>query len=142
METKDNFDIVAEEASNKSDSMTGKVTDIDTVDDGKAHFELKVLAHEKCTNKDVVEAITENFFGTLDQKKVGKIYTVRHLIIKEANMETEKVQEKYTIIVRDAKTAVETVGIWNEPYEFDDLAFKNAVYDELKVQIKEVKRIR
>ena len=30
--------------------------------------------------------------------------------------------------------------LWNEPYEFDDLAFKNAVYREIK--IKEVKRVR
>ena len=114
MENKENFDSVAEEATNKSEEMTGKVTDIDTVDDGKAHFELKVLY----------------------QKKVGQNYPVRQLIIKEANMETEKVQEKYTIIVRDSETAVETVRI------LDDLAFKNAVYDEVKIKIKEVKRIR
>ena len=144
-EPKDNFDFVAEKARNKSEEMTGKVSDTEfdsTIDDGKAHFELKVDAHEKCTNKDVVEAISENFFGSLDIKKVGKIDPVRHLIIKEDNLDTSKVQGKYTIIVRDNEIAVETVGIWNEPYEFDDLAFKNAVYDEVKIKIKEVKRIR
>ena len=136
---------MAEKARNKSEEMTGKVSDTEfdsTIDDGKAHFELKVDAHEKCTNKDVVEAISENFFGSLDIKKVGKIDPVRHLIIKEDNLDTSKVQGKYTIIVRDNEIAVETVGIWNEPYEFDDLAFKNAVYDEVKIKIKEVKRIR
>ena len=136
---------MAEKARNKSEEMTGKVSDTEfdsIIDNGKAYFELKVDAHEKCTNKDVVEAISENFFGSLDIKKVGKIDPVRHLIIKEDNLDTSKVQGKYTIIVRDNEIAVETVGIWNEPYKFDDLAFKNAVYDELKVQIKEVKRIR
>ena len=53
------------------------------VDDSKAHFEVKVEAHEKCTNKDVIEVIQENFFGTLDQKHVGKRDPIRHLNIKE-----------------------------------------------------------
>ena len=149
VEHKDTTDVVAEEAPKKSDKMTeevaGKhsVTRIDSaVDDGKAHFELKVDAHEKCTNQDVVEAIKENFFGTLDIKKVGKVDPVRHLIIKEDTINISKVQDKYTIAVRENEIAIETVGLWNEPYEFDDLAFKNAVYDKVKIKIKEVKRTR
>ena len=53
--------------------------------DEKAHFELKVEVHKKCTNSDVIEAIQENFFGSLDNKKVEKTDPVRHLIIREEN---------------------------------------------------------
>jgi hypothetical protein len=110
--------------------------------DEKAHFELKVEAHEKCTNYDVIEAIQENFFGALDQKKVDKTDPIRHLIIREEDKGLSKVQEKYKLIVRDNKVATDILGLWNEPYEFDDLAFKNAVYGVVKIKIKEVKRVR
>ena len=114
-------------------------------EDGKAHFEVKVDAHEKCSNKDVIEAIKENFYGELDNRKVDNLDPVRHLMIREENEELigrtpVKVQEKYTVVVREEDLATEIVGLWNKPYEFDDLAFKNAVYREIK--IKEVKRVR
>ena len=114
------------------------------VDDSKAHFEVKVEAHEKCTNKDVIEVIQENFFGTLDQKHVGKTDPIRHLIIREEKGELLEipVQGKYRIVVRDDKLATDIVALWNEPYEFDDLAFKNAIYIKIKIKIKEVKRVR
>ena len=35
-------------------------------DDNKAHFEVKLEAHEKCSNKDAIEAIQENFYGELE----------------------------------------------------------------------------
>ena len=148
---KETFEVIAEEALKKSD-MTEKVIgqvpnspipQLDgTFDDGKAHFELKVDAHEKCSNQDVIEAIKENFFGELDTRKVEKTDPVRHLIIREENDKISEVQEKYRVVVRENKVATEIVGLWNEPYEFDDLAFKNAVYGEIKINIKEVKRVR
>jgi hypothetical protein len=110
--------------------------------DEKAHFELKVEAHEKCTNDAVIEAIQENFFGALDNKKVEKTDSIRHLIIREEDNGLVKIQDKYRIIVIEDKVATDILGLWNEPYEFDDLAFKNAVYGEIKIKIKEVKRVR
>ena len=114
----------------------------DKLRDDKAHFELKVEAHERCTNSDVIEAIQENFFGTLDNKKVEKTDPVRQLIIREENEQLSKVQDKYRIAVRDNEIATEIMRLWNEPYEFDDLASKNPVYGEVKIKIKEVKRVR
>ena len=99
-------------------------------------------AHAKCTNGDVIEALQENFYGALDNKKVDKIDPVRYLIIREENEKLSKVQDKYRIAVKENKLATEIIGLWNEPYEFDDLAFKNAVYGEIKIKIKEVKRVR
>ena len=63
------------------------------------------------SNKDDVEAIIENFFGSLNIKKVGKIDTFRHLIKKEDNIDTSKVQGKYTILVRDKNITLKRVGI-------------------------------
>ena len=74
--------------------------------------------------------------------KVEKTDAVRHLIIREENDKLCKVQEKYKIVVRDDKLATEIISLWNEPYEFDDLAFKSAVYGEIKIKIIEVKRFR
>ena len=51
-------------------------------------------------------------------------------------------KSKIIVPVRENKLATEIIGLWNEPYEFDDLDFKNAVYGEIKVKIKEVKRVR
>ena len=67
---------------------------------------------------------------------------MRHLIIREENEQLSKVQDKYRIAVRDSEIATEIMSLWNEPYEFDDLAFKNAVYGEIKIKIKEVKTVR
>ena len=115
--------------------------------DGKAPFEVKVDAHEKCSNKDVIEAIKENFYGELDNRKVDNLDPVRHLIISEKNeeligREPVKVQNKYRVVVRGEDLATEIVGLWNKPYEFDDLAFKNAVHGEINIKIREVKRVR
>ena len=40
-------------------------------------------------------------------------------------------------MVREEDLATEIVGLWNKPYEFDDFAFKNAVYGEIKIKIKD-----
>ena len=121
---------------------TSPISQIDGTADDEAHFELTVEAHEKCSNDDVIEAITENFLGTLDDKKVEKTDPVRHLIIKEANKNLSEVQKSYRIAVKENELAVQIIEGLKEPYEFDDLAFKNAVYGEIKINIKDVQRIR
>lgn len=111
-------------------------------EDNKAHFEVIVEAHEKCNNNDVIEAIQENFFGALDEKNVDKVDPVRHLIINQERLEDLKVRNKYKIIVRENEIATNILGLWNKPYEFDDSAFKNAVHGDMRIKIKEVKRVR
>ena len=34
------------------------------------------------------------------------------------------------------------IDSWNTPYTFDDLAFKNAVCDEIVIKIQEVQRLQ
>ena len=103
--------------------------------DEKYQFELKVEAHERCTNDDLIEAIQENFYGALDNKHVEITDSIRHLIIREEDKGLVKVQDKYKIIVGEDKVAIDILGFWNEPYEFDDLDFKYAVYREIKIKI-------
>ena len=105
-------------------------------EDNKAHFEVIVEAHEKCNNNDVIEAIQENFFVALDEKNVDKVDPVRHLIINQERLEDLKVRNKYKIIVRENEIATNILG------SFDDSPFKNAVHRDMKIKIKEVKRVR
>ena len=55
-------------------------------------------------------------------------------------IQKEKVKV-YRLRVRDRIIATEIVEKWRTPYEFDDLAFENAVYGKISVRIKDVKRL-
>ena len=48
----------------------------------------------------------------------------------------------YRIKVRNEEVIKDTVERWKKPYEFDDLAFMNAVHGEVAMNIKDVKRVR
>ena len=48
---------------------------------------------------DEIEALEENFYGALNNKKVEKTDAVKHLIIREENDKLCKVHEKYKIVV-------------------------------------------
>ena len=50
-------------------------------------------------------------------------------------LEREKV---FRFRVNDHIMVTEIVEKWKTPYEFDDLAFKNAVYGEISVKIKDL----
>ena len=49
-----------------------------------------------------------------------------------------EVQTSYRIAVMETELATKVIEGWNEPYECDDLAFKNAVYGEIKIKINDV----
>ena len=63
------------------------------------------------------------------------------MIIREENEALSKEQYTYIIVLRDNDIANEVMRLWNEPFEYDDLAFMNVVYGEIKIKIKEVKKI-
>ena len=63
------------------------------------------------------------------------------MIIREENEALSKEQDTYRIVLRDNDIANEVMRLWNEPFEYDDLAFMNVVYGEIKIKIKEVKKI-
>ena len=105
---------------------------------GYAIFDVKVDAHEKCCDSDVIEAIQENFFGELKERQIEKSDPMGDLSVVAVKglFEEEKV---YRIKVKDQMMSV--VEKWRTPYEFDDLAFNNAVYGEVSIKIKDVKRL-
>ena len=107
-----------------------------------AQFELEVETQGICCNDDVVEAIEENYYGALNDKKVDPVDPVRKLVIEEKGKNISEVQSIYKVSVPINDIAIETIENWNLRYEFDDLAFANAVYDEVKIKIKKVNRIK
>ena len=71
---------------------TGEVIDSPIQIDGNADvdaiFELKVVAHEECSNDDVIEAIETNFYGAFDDKNVAdESDTLRTILIKKLDDE-------------------------------------------------------
>ena len=63
-------------------------------------------------------------------------------MIQEKQKGLLEVQTSYRISVLENELATKVIEGWNEPYEFDDLAFKNAVYGEVKINIIDVQRVQ
>ena len=78
----ENGAVATDEANLEKDDAGEKLSRDKTVDvvqlDGAAEeagyaiFDIKVDAHEKCCDSDVIEAIKENFFGHLKEKQIGE----------------------------------------------------------------------
>ena len=75
-------------------------------------------------------------------KKVDPVDPARKLVIEEKGKNISEVQSIYKVSVPINDIATETIENWNLRYEFDDLAFANAVYDEVKIKIKKVNRTK
>ena len=64
----------AEEKEEVTDEVNSPIPPLDGIfddklKDDKAHFELKVEAHEKCTNSDVIEALQNKLVGPLESRE-------------------------------------------------------------------------
>ena len=126
----------------KSSSIDSSSTDeVDGTAEVEAKFEVTVDAHEVCCNDDVIEAIEENFYGHLEDKQIEKSNPLASLLIEEAGKDLLKVQNVYTLNVKDDEKVTEIIERWQKPYEFDDLAFKNAKHGKVGIKIRDVKRI-
>ena len=121
--------------------------------EAEAHYELMIDAHPNCTVDDITEAITTNYFGILglDKAKEGnenlryiKIHKIaqKQVIVKSETGEEYKSLQVFKVVTKDIEEARNTIESWNEDHNFDDLAFKNYVYDSIKVKVKEVARIQ
>jgi hypothetical protein len=128
---------VAEEA-NKLEIAESEKSEID--------YELKIEAHEKCKNFDVVEVIEVNFDGILDDLKIDKHDPSRQIIVQKVKEEpiendNEHVHLIYRVQVKNTEVARSLIESWKDAHKFDDLAFGNSVYDQVQVKIKEVQKI-
>ena len=117
--------------------MNSPIPQIDGTADRNVCYELTVEAHMECTHDDVIEAIEANFFGSLDDENVKENDPLRYIIVQQA----DENQKLYEVAVKDNETSMKVIEKWNDPYEFDDLAFKNSVYDKIKIKIREVRRL-
>ena len=117
------------------------IPQVDGTAEVEAKFEVTVDAHEVCCNDDVIEAIEENFYGHLEDKQIEKSNPLASLLIEEAGKDLLKVQNVYRLNVKDDEKVTEIIERWQKPYEFDDLAFKNAKHGKVGIKIKDVKRI-
>ena len=115
-------------------------------------FNLEIDAHEKCKGYDVVEAIEENYQGTLNDLKIDQQHLARFILIhkleeepfeKDVEDENEKrrIRFVYKVIVKDNEVAKTLIESWKFRNKFDDLAFRHAVYDKVQIRIQKVKKI-
>ena len=109
-------------------------------------YELKVDAHTKCKNYDVIEAIEVNFDGTLDELKVEKNDSCRNILVQKLEKKLENNDEErqslmYRVVVKNCKVAEDILESWKERHKFDDLGFRNYVYGVVNVRIKEVQKL-
>ena len=109
-------------------------------------YELTIEAHEKCKNYDVIENIEVNFDGILNDMKIEENDTCCYILVQKLEKELQNDNEAkktlvYRVFVRNCKAAQEVVESWKIRYNFDDLAFRSAVYGVVNVRILEVKNL-
>ena len=126
-------------------------------DDIKSTAEKDVLVEEnkvtvKCKGYDVVEAIEENYQGTLSDLKIDVQDITRFILIQkleeepfekddEDENEKRRIRFVYKVIFKDNEVAKTLIESWNYRNKFDDLAFRHAVYDKVQVRIQKVQKI-
>ena len=130
-----------------------KIPQVDGVNDDNEvvaseniEYELKVDAHTKCKNYDVIEAIEVNFDGTLDELKVEETDTCRNILVQKLERKIENNDEErqslmYRVVVKNCKVAEDVIESWKERHKFDDLGFRNYVYGVVNVKIQEVQKM-
>ena len=113
-------------------------------------YTLKMDAHAACTTADIVEVIKVNFVEDLDSEKVEKDDPVRNVEISrlEEKQGIRKIEGQYRnlqvfrIAFKQDQVAVKVVESWKEPNKFDDQAFVKSTSGDIRIQIREIERIR
>ena len=127
------------------------IPQVDGIFDVKAEAEYEVMidAHETCTSEDIIEAIHTNFIGALDEIKDFDNDHLRHIVIEQ---QTKPLGERksennfknlqvFRVVVKKNDVLTNIIEGWNDGI-FDDLAFRNAVYDTgIKIDVIEVLRL-
>jgi hypothetical protein len=131
----------AEDASEKK--TTSPIPQVDGPSDSNICYKFKVEAHETCMHEDILESIEANFLGCLDDAKVEKDAPLRKLVVRKSKENSIKKDIRlYEVKVIENEIVNRIIESWNTPYTFDDLAFKNAVRDEIVINIQEVQRLQ
>ena len=65
---------------------------------------------------------------------------LRQFIVKKVTHD-QSMLKVYKMVVKDDPIATIIVEGWKQRYKFDELAFKNYDYENIKIRVKEVKRL-
>ena len=72
-------------------------------------------------------------------------YHLRNIVIRpwvERRLNDEmKNLQIFRVSVKKDDVATNIIEGWNDRYNFDNLAFRNAIYDKIKINVTEVKRL-
>ena len=71
-----------------------------------------------------------------------KLRKIELVVRKSKDNSNEQNIRLYEVRVIENEIVNQIIESWNTPYTFDDLAFKNAVHDEIVINILEVQRLR
>ena len=123
-----------------------KIPQVDGLVDSVVSYELKIEAHEDCTEEEMTEALEANFHGTISDKKEGDNQELNYLVIQNLNLESACENNKRKIVsfkvaVKENVIATSIIESWKERYNFDELAFKNYNYENRSIRIDMVTRL-
>ena len=110
-------------------------------------YTLKMDAHAACTTADIVEVIKVNFVKDLDLEKYDIVRNVEISRLEE-KQGIRKIEGQYRnlqvfrIAFKQDQVAVKVVESWKEPNKFDDRAFVKSTSGDIRIQIREIERIR
>ena len=110
---------------------------------------MTIDAHETCTCDDIIEAIHTNFIGALEEIKYLDIDNLRNIVIEKQDKAwgERKFKDKlknlqiFRVVVEKDEVARNIIEGWNDRFNFDNLAFQNAVYDQIKINVTGVQRL-
>jgi hypothetical protein len=115
-------DEIAEADVTEEDISNGRIPQINGTADGDAYYELKIEAHNACTESDVVEALEAKFYGTLDDENVEKNDPIRYIIVQHSNVESHLENEprkilNYKVSVKENEIVGNIFEKWKERYK-------------------------
>ena len=105
--------------------------------------------HKKCSDLDIIEVIEINFYEAPEIKSEIEASSIR-LTIKKSNEKQAimKIDDEFknvqifTVCVKENEIARNIIESWKHFHQFDDYAFKNSDLKNLKINIREVKRLK
>ena len=114
----------------------------------EVQYEIRIDAHEKLRNYDIVEAIEENFYGGLQDRNICREDPSSSILIHnyeqdlKENTNGRKLSSfVYRLFVKNNDIPKSVVEDWINPGRFDDLAFRSAVRDKMTARVMDIRKI-
>ena len=122
--------------------METQTCDTSEAEMNEVQYEIRIDAHEKLRNYDIVEAIEENFYGGLQDRNICREDPSSSILIHnyeqdlKENTNGRKLSSfVYRLFVKNNDIPKSVVEDWINPGRFDDLAFRSAVRDKMTARV-------